>query len=292
MYRVLLLLIVFFSAMGYWAYENQISIDIQASGVAKTISKTKNIQYLETGVIKIIHVKEGDLVLAGDPIITIDPYINEKEVLAFEAEYKEKKNQLATVQNQMAINKPLLEDKLITIDEQLELQKEESVLLGDIGRLKQIIAKLKYKSKGTVVPAPSNGTVKEMHIGNPGAVVNPGDLIATITPTDDALVICAYLNLTDVGYVRVGQEAILRLPTNNRFKPIKGTVISISPDAVESYYEVKIAISIFEFTNGTLTYKITPGVPLAVNIVIGERSILDYLISPFGVYFRTALREL
>ena len=149
MYRVLLLLIVFFSAMGYWAYENQISIDIQASGVAKTISKTKNIQYLETGVIKIIHVKEGDLVLAGDPIITIDPYINEKEVLAFEAEYKEKKNQLATVQNQIAINKPLLEDKLITIDEQLELQKEESVLLGDIGRLKQIIAKLKYKSKGT-----------------------------------------------------------------------------------------------------------------------------------------------
>ena len=220
MYRVLLLLIVFFSAMGYWAYENQISIDIQASGVAKTISKTKNIQYLETGVIKIIHVKEGDLVLAGDPIITIDPYINEKEVLAFEAEYKEKKNQLATVQNQIAINKPLLEDKLITIDEQLELQKEESVLLGDIGRLKQIIAKLKYKSKGTVVPAPSNGTVKEMHIGNSGAVVNPGDLIATITPTDDALVICAYLNLTDVGYVRVGQEAILRLPTNNRLKVI------------------------------------------------------------------------
>ena len=94
MYRVLLLLIVFFSAMGYWAYENQISIDIQASGVAKTISKTKNIQYQETGVIKIIHVKEGDQVLAGDPIITIDPYINEKELLAYEAEYDEKIIQL------------------------------------------------------------------------------------------------------------------------------------------------------------------------------------------------------
>jgi hypothetical protein len=29
-----------------------------------------------------------------------------------------------------------------------------------------------------------------------------------------------------------------------------------------------------------------------VNIIIGERSILDYLLSPFGVYFRTAMREL
>ena len=55
MYRVLLLLIVFFSAMGYWAYENQISIDIQASGVAKTISKTKNIQYLEKFHMKILN---------------------------------------------------------------------------------------------------------------------------------------------------------------------------------------------------------------------------------------------
>ena len=292
MYKILFALIIFFSAMGYWAYNYQISIDIQAHGKAENIGKTKTIQYKETGVIKTIHVQEGDIVIAGNPIISIDPFEGEKDLEAYQAEYNNKKIQLGKVQEQIKINEPLLKDQLITIDEQLELEKEESVLTGDIERMEKIIEKLKYQSKGTIVLSPANGTIKEMHVFNKGAVVSPGTLIATIVPNDDALWIVAYVKLSDIGYIEVGQEAKLRLTSNSRFKPIKGTVVKISPDAVNDFYEIKVAITVYEFTNGTLTYKITPGVPLAVNIIIGERSILDYLLSPFGVYFRTAMREL
>ena len=44
MYKILFALIIFFSAMGYWAYNYQISIDIQAHGKAENIGKTKTIK--------------------------------------------------------------------------------------------------------------------------------------------------------------------------------------------------------------------------------------------------------
>lgn len=62
-----------------WASIGQVDIIASASGMIAPIGKSKTLQPLQTGVVKAIHVDDGDHVRAGDPLIEIDPTQDEAD---------------------------------------------------------------------------------------------------------------------------------------------------------------------------------------------------------------------
>jgi HlyD family type I secretion membrane fusion protein len=148
------------------------------------------------------------------------------------------------------------------------------------------------------VRAPRSGMVQGLRVHTTGAVLRPGEIIMELVPLDDTLVVHARVSPFDINYVRAGLEAEVRFPgVKDRATPIVlGKVRSVSADITkddqskEPYY-----LSIIEVKQSDLPFamkgKLTAGMPTEVLIAIGERTVAQYLISPFYDAVRKSMRE-
>ncbi|MGE4552083.1 MAG: HlyD family type I secretion periplasmic adaptor subunit [Desulfovibrionaceae bacterium] len=150
----------------------------------------------------------------------------------------------------------------------------------------------------TVIRSPVDGVVNTLYVQGQGEVVKPGMTIMDMVPKGDPLVIEAKLPIRDIGYVQVGQTALLRLPTSDArmFGTLEGKVTSISPDAVtqptgETYYLARIETERDYFENNGNRYRLFPGMRLIAAIHTGERTVLQYLAYPYFDAFTHGLQE-
>src|SRR5688572_11224356 len=64
-----------------WVFYAKLDAASYAAGRIIVPGKTYTIQHLEGGIIRSIHVKEGELVKTGDILVTLSPVQNESELL-------------------------------------------------------------------------------------------------------------------------------------------------------------------------------------------------------------------
>ena len=74
-----LLICLFFALAVLWACLGKVDIIATATGKIIPTGHTKVVQPLETGVVRAIHVQDGQAVKAGDTLIEIDTTISEAE---------------------------------------------------------------------------------------------------------------------------------------------------------------------------------------------------------------------
>lgn len=67
-----LIIAVFFGGIGTWAVTAPLNGAVVANAVVKVDGNRKSVQHLDGGIIKELHVKEGERVLAGDLLIVLD----------------------------------------------------------------------------------------------------------------------------------------------------------------------------------------------------------------------------
>ena len=146
--------------------------------------------------------------------------------------------------------------------------------------------------------SPINGTVKKMNFFTIGGVIKPGEEILEIVPANEKLIIEAKLPVSEIGYIKIGQETIIRLGGTDGviFNPIQGKVSLISPDAIkqgdnENFYIIQIQTNSSKFSNKNREYLLYPGLNVSCNIIIGERSLLENLIAPFLYINEKAFKE-
>lgn len=149
-----------------------------------------------------------------------------------------------------------------------------------------------------VIRSPVDGTVLTLYTVTQGGVVSPGAMVVSLVPGNEHLVIEAKLNAGDVGLVTSNQKVRLRLESSSgrRFQPIDGKVVHISPDAITEpqkppYFMVRIVPQQSAFDDGTMQYKLSPGVQVSASIITGHRSVLQYLLDPLLGRYRGGLTE-
>lgn len=150
----------------------------------------------------------------------------------------------------------------------------------------------------TVLRAPGDGVIKTMYVATVGGVVRAGGTVADLVPAGDVLVIEARLPVQDVGHVRRGQTATIKLASAEavRFGNLEGKVVNVSPDALvtaqgATFYKVRIETERDYFQQRNLRYDLVPGVQVATSILTGRRTVLEYLLDPLIGGTDTALRE-
>ena len=67
-----LIIAVFFGGIGTWAVTAPLNGAVVANAVVKVDGNRKSVQHLDGGIIKELHVKEGERVLTGDLLIVLD----------------------------------------------------------------------------------------------------------------------------------------------------------------------------------------------------------------------------
>jgi hemolysin D len=104
----------------------------------------------------------------------------------------------------------------------------EAALKGDLDKSRQLYA-LKW------LRAPVSGLVQKVDVTTVGQVVTPAQSLVTIVPDGTPLIVEATVTNEDIGYVKVGQPVEVKVDTFpfQKYGSLKGTLVSISPDAEE-----------------------------------------------------------
>lgn len=167
-----------------------------------------------------------------------------------------------------------------------------------IARNRQIMSRASDQATRTVIRSPIDGVVKNLRFHTLGGVVRPGDAIMEIVPTQDALLVEARLSPVDVGYVKVGQPAVVKLVTYDfvRYGGLDGKVINVAPDSSQDregnpYFRVVVRTEKSYVGDEPNSLPITAGMSSIVDIHTGEKPILEYLISPVLKLKHEAFRE-
>jgi len=181
-------------------------------------------------------------------------------------------------------------------DEETKLSLETA--RRELNELLPRLAKFKDSLKRTVLKSPVTGVVKSVHIATIGGVVGPGDSVVDIVPADDRLIIETRLPPQDIGFVRAGQNALIKLASADaiRFDNLEGEVITVSPDTLitregQPFYRVRIETKRDYFRRGENRYQLFPGMQVVASIHTGERTVMQYLIDPFLGSVDDALTE-
>ena len=150
----------------------------------------------------------------------------------------------------------------------------------------------------TILRAPVDGVIKTLHVTTIGGVIRSGDTVVDIVPGEDRLIIEAKLPTQDIGYVREGQTAVVKLASSDadRFGSLEGTVMSVSPDTIltpegEPFYRVRIKTENEYFEKGKRRYQLYPGMQVLANIQTGNRTVIEYLVSPLIYSMGDAMQE-
>jgi HlyD family type I secretion membrane fusion protein len=146
--------------------------------------------------------------------------------------------------------------------------------------------------------APRAGLVQNVRVSTVGQVLRPGDAVLEIVPQNDQLVIEAQIQPVDADSVHPGMMAEVRFPSfHSRTTPmILGKVRTVSSDRLiddmtrQPYFLAQISTEDTDLPPD-LTSRLRAGMPAEVVFPTGERSILEYLLSPLKDAFRNTFRE-
>lgn len=187
-------------------------------------------------------------------------------------------------------------------DAQAEMTKAEE----DLATQEQILAERKDIYDRTEIVASADGLVKNIQMTTPGAKLRAGDVVLEILPTDSALIVEAKLKPADVGFIRTGLLAAIKLDAFDYsvYGMLHGKVTYISPDTLSEksaageafYYRVQVAIDESELAEqkkkrGGKALEIQPGMTATVEVQTGRHTVLSYLTKPVTKTLSEAITE-
>jgi hemolysin D len=142
------------------------------------------------------------------------------------------------------------------------------------------------------------GTVQQLAIHTAGGVVTPAQVLLVLVPDDAEVTAEVMMENKDVGFVRPGQEASIKLETfpYTRYGTVQASVQSITADAVQDEKRGAIFPASLLFHQSAINVdgkriKLAPGMNLTAEIKTGKRRVIDYLLSPVQQHLGESLHE-
>jgi len=183
------------------------------------------------------------------------------------------------------------------------------------------LVKAKLKSARMSLTSPIDGTVYGLSVTTIGQVAGAGEELMRIVPQGAALEIECYLANKDVGFVKVGQKAVVKIESFpfTRYGTLSATVERVASDAIPEpdaqqtengpsrphkdqtfagaqrtqnlVFPVTLTPERTFMSVEGQQIPLTPGMAVDVDITTGNRRILEYLFSPLVETASRAMKE-
>jgi adhesin transport system membrane fusion protein len=222
---------------------------------------------------------------------------------------------LALVREEIEMNEPLEKQGDVSKTEILRLQRQEAELVAQITNtqnryfqdvqaefndteaelagVKQALVQRQRQLRQKTLIAPVTGIVKNIRVTTEGGVIRPGEDVMEIVPVEDDLVIEAKVSPADIGFIREGQKAAVKIDAFDYtiYGDLPGTLFYISADTLEDatrqgdvpYYRVHVRTDGRQFSGKpNADLQILPGMTATVEIKTGKNTVLNYLLKPIA----------
>jgi HlyD family secretion protein len=213
--------------------------------------------------------------------------------------------------NQALIQQSEKKTAQITADYRRQLQTERIEAAAQLEKLSQELAKIAHRHELLELRAPQAGIVKDLATHTAGTVASPGTILMTLVPEGDKLVAEVWVSNQDVGFIRPGQDAKLKLVTFQfqKYGMIEGKVLHVNADATEApspnvkqdvgrerpmgplSFRALVDLASQQLSADGERYALQPGMQVAGEIHLGNRTVMEYLLSPVQKAFHEAGRE-
>jgi adhesin transport system membrane fusion protein len=187
----------------------------------------------------------------------------------------------------------------VQINYNTEIYQERSQVTGEIAELEVRLPAIRQRLNETEIRSPIDGIVNRVFFNSVGAVVSSGEVVAEIVPTGGQLLIEAFVDPKDIATIEPGQAAKISLTAYDpsKYGFLLGTLTKVSADTVfreetkSSAYSVNVSIDTEIYESEGIPVSIVPGMIAQVDIIRGERTILEYFWQPIAKMKDTAFRE-
>ncbi|MGX2975434.1 HlyD family type I secretion periplasmic adaptor subunit [Ursidibacter arcticus] len=233
-----------------------------------------------------------------------------KKASASKHEYYQQENRLLEVQNSIETQKSRLTELIKQIEQS---EQEYQVFLNSFKRdvldeLKKVtdslaqtefeLEKAKQRQQFMQIRSPIDGVVQQLQAYTIGGVVTTAQTLMVIAPEQDNLEIEAMITNEDMGFVKTGQDVIIKVRAfpYTRYGYITGTVKNISLDAIHNEKLGYVFSTTISMNRNALivegqTIPLKQGMVVTAEIKTGKRSVMDYLLSPLKTTIDESLRE-
>jgi HlyD family secretion protein len=235
----------------------------------------------------------------------------QRERIEKEQDLKSQEHAIAAAQATIAQSEKRLAQ--IGADYRRGLQAERAEAAPQAERLREELAKQRHRHALLELRAPQGGTVKDLATHTPGTVVAPGTILMTIVPAGEKLRAEVWVSNDDIGWVHTAQHAKIKLASFQfqRYGMLQGAVAQVSADSTEApnpntrsgslagrdrpvgalAFRTLIDLEQQQLESDGQRYILAPGMQVIAEIHLGERSVLEYLLSPVRKAFHEAGRE-
>ncbi|MEX2517368.1 MAG: HlyD family type I secretion periplasmic adaptor subunit [Gammaproteobacteria bacterium] len=183
-----------------------------------------------------------------------------------------------------------------------EFEQQQIAELSEIEKqietLNQEIVKATQRFSLQQLRAPVSGSIDQLAVHTVGGVVTPAQELLTIVPEDDPIEVEAWIENKDIGFISIGQPAEIKVETFQftKYGTIDGEVINISDDAIADeqrglIYAAKIRPAKASMQVEGREVQLSPGMAVTVELNIGKRRLIEYLMSPLLRYKDESLTE-
>lgn len=291
-------LVIFFSLFVLWSVFSK--VDVVAVGHGKIIpsGKVKTIQPLESGIVRAIHVKDGQHVNAGDVLIELDATVSEAEIAATRQQIQKLEETLPLLTQKAKGLKELSAQGLVARNDYAEAEEKRIAMQKDLEVAKAELKKATEHGSWQKLTAPTSGIAQQLAIHTVGGVVTPAQALLTIVPEGEQLEVEAFIENKDIGFVWAGQPVALKVETFpfTKYGTIAGQLTTVSDDAIQDeklglIYAVKSSMAKSVMDVEGRKVNLTPGMSVTVEIQTGKRRLIEYFLAPLLKHGQESVRE-
>lgn len=225
----------------------------------------------------------------------------------------EKEQELATQQHVIASARASIDQSVKKLEQikaeyRQRLHTERAEARLQLDRLEADWQKQHHRRALMELRAPHEGIVKELATHTVGTVVQPGTVLATLVPQQAPLKVEVWVSNDDIGFVRPGQPVKLKFAAYpfQKYGMAQGEVHWVNADAqaeesgravategVASPPRYKATVNLLEaeLVRDEMRYALTAGMQAQAEILLGQRTVVQYLLSPVQRAWHEAARE-
>lgn len=225
----------------------------------------------------------------------------------------EKEQELATQQHVIASARASIDQSVkkleqIKAEHRQRLHTERAETRSQLERLEADWQKQQHRRSLMELRAPHEGIVKELATHTVGTVVQPGTVLATLVPQQAPLKVEVWIANDDVGFVRPGQSVKLKFAAYpfQKYGMAHGDLQWVNADAQTEEpgrspapdgtlppprYKATVSLRDAALMRDERRYELTAGMQAQAEILLGQRTVMQYLLSPVQRAWHEAGRE-
>ena len=162
----------------------------------------------------------------------------------------------------------------------------------------QELKKTTNRDTSLFIKAPVDGYVHQLVSNTLGGVVAATQTMMYIVPTDDLLEVEIKLENKDVGRLKQGMDAQVKIDTFpfTKYGTVNGRLRVISADAIVDekkglLYSARVSLLSKSITSHGRENKLSTGMTTVVELNVGKRRVIEYFLDPFKKNMSESLRE-